>query len=280
VSLFTSKVERMTPGQVLADSSVTEFVATMSTAIATAQQSLDRNAMAMAVELAQTKTEFSGKSLLELGLTPTFYSVVEAELEVKMTLSMRVEQEVGIEIGLNVGNQGQGGNSTDEDWTVQVGTPAAGDTLTVDVSGQATVFTAGTATPNPFAIGANAGETAENLETAVNAVLTQITVARSTDPLTLTLPTGSTVTAGGALGTVTAPTPPAQSGNALPQPKPKKQAVAWGVSVNAQYHRRYEMEVSGSSRVTWKIVSLPAPTPFIEELQASVAEASGGSAGV
>ena len=370
MSLFTSKVERMTPGQVLADASVAEFVTTLGTSIARAQRALDENAMAMAAELAQTKTAFSDKSLLELGLAPTFYQVVEAELEVKMTLSMRVEQEVGLDLGFDIGSGQQGGNTSagagaQQTWKLAVaGSPTNGQKVTLTVGGTPTELAVG---PGGFAADPDAATTATNLGTAlgtgapsgvswrrdgsdvyltgpsdltvttdtgwtVSAVASpdvqlQITVGptvaaevlsltvagtqkdftaggsgngaftetgapaavagalktvleselpalRVVDDgaeLVLVAPAGTTVTASPAGWTVVDPSKPAvQAGGA---PKQKKGAVAWGVSVDAHYHRRYEMEVTGSSSVKWKIVALPAPPAFMEELQGSLKEA-------
>lgn len=374
MGLFTSKVEKMSPGQVLADASVVDFVATMGTSIARAQRALDENSLAVAMEMSRTTPDFSDKSLLELGLVPPFYHVVEAELEVKMTLTMRVENEIGLDLGFEIGSgkgvgssAGSNGQAAGDDLVVDVTVAggAANDKVELHVGGTTTPLTLVTDTPTgrQFLKGATDEDTAENLKVAAAAVA-GVTATRTDAIVTLTLentgavrapsgwalaPTGPevdhviTTVAGQPGQTVTvddgtarktfevgtsvasghiavanhadptllatnleaaitaafgnlavstdgadltvrtpanglvAADPFAVASSAAasepepkkaPEPKKKKQAIAWGVSVNAHYHRRYEMEVTGSSRVTWKIVSLPPPIQFMEELQA------------
>jgi len=374
MGLFKNKVSGMSPGEVLADASVVDFVATMGTSIARAQKALDENSMAMAAEMAQTTPEFSEKSLLELGLVPAFYHVVEAELEVKMTLSMRVEEELGIDLGVELGSGTPGGGggaaAAPADLTIDVVVAGGsdGDKVSLRVDGTLTELTLKTSTPGAgeFEKGATDDDTAENLLTAATA-LTGVTGSRDGATVSLTVSPGSviatdtgwavtatgpqvdatitciagangqtitvqrdgvpakafevksgahTVAAGAVevpkgndadnqasefltkiqaellgltasvdgaeltlrlepnegvwadpFAVVLAPVAPPPKAPSKPKTKTKKQPVVWGVSVNAHYHRRFEMDVTGSSRVTWKIVSLPAPVQFMEELQ-------------
>lgn len=96
--------EGMTPGQILADTSVADFIKEMGLGIAEAQQALDRNSIEQIAVLSQTTPTFSGKSLIELGLTPPFYHYQYADLEVSLSLSLKVQTEIGVDVGVNVGS--------------------------------------------------------------------------------------------------------------------------------------------------------------------------------
>lgn len=70
--------------------------------------------------------------------------------------------------------------------------------------------------------------------------------------------------------------PPASS--ASPPAGGDNRAVMWGVAIDVGYHRKYEFNMSGSSSITTKMVSVPAPTAFLDQIRASseVATPSGG----
>lgn len=109
--------EGMTPGQILADTSVADFIKEMGLGIAEAQQALDKNSIEQIAVLSQTTPTFSGKSLIELGLTPPFYHYQYADLEVSLSLSLKVQTEVGVDVGLNINSsnnqqQSSGSGST------------------------------------------------------------------------------------------------------------------------------------------------------------------------
>jgi len=48
---------------------------------------------------------------------------------------------------------------------------------------------------------------------------------------------------------------------------PANRAVMWGVAIDVSYHRKYEFNMSGSSSITTKMVSVPAPTAFMEQIR-------------
>jgi hypothetical protein len=52
-------------------------------------------------------------------------------------------------------------------------------------------------------------------------------------------------------------------------PASDNRAVMWGVSIDVGYHRKYEFNMSGSSSITTKMVSVPAPTAFLDQIRAS-----------
>jgi outer membrane protein OmpA-like peptidoglycan-associated protein len=109
-------LEDMTPGQILADTNVATFLSDLGLGIARAQQALDQNSLATAVEMATTRPEFSNRSLLDLGFSPTFYHYQHADLEVSLQITMRVERSTSVRVGLNFGldtsntssNEGEG----------------------------------------------------------------------------------------------------------------------------------------------------------------------------
>ncbi len=106
--------EGMTPGQILADTSVADFIKELGLGIAEAQAALDKNSIEQIAVLSQTTPTFSGKSLIELGLTPPFYHYQYADLEVSLSLSLKVQTEIGVDVGLDIGSsnsQQQSGSS-------------------------------------------------------------------------------------------------------------------------------------------------------------------------
>ncbi|HLT40918.1 MAG TPA: hypothetical protein VK034_31790 [Enhygromyxa sp.] len=52
-------------------------------------------------------------------------------------------------------------------------------------------------------------------------------------------------------------------------PASDNRAVMWGVAIDVGYHRKYEFNMSGSSSITTKMVSVPAPTAFLDQIRAS-----------
>ncbi|KSB89708.1 hypothetical protein AS593_01390 [Caulobacter vibrioides] len=103
-------IEKMTPGQILADASVAEFIKAMGLSIADAQKALDLNSLAQVGEYVEPRPGLGGKSLLQLGLSPPFYHYQHADLSVSMQLTMKVGEASAFGIGgkLDFGF-GQGG---------------------------------------------------------------------------------------------------------------------------------------------------------------------------
>ena len=89
-------LEEMTPGQRLADTNVATFIENLGLGIARAQRALDENSLNTAVEMATTRPEFSNRSLLDLGFSPTFYHYQHADLEVSMQMTLRVERSTSV----------------------------------------------------------------------------------------------------------------------------------------------------------------------------------------
>lgn len=112
--------EGMTPGQILADTSVADFIKELGLGIAEAQAALDKNSIEQIAVLSQTTPTFSGKSLIELGLTPPFYHYQYADLEVSLTLSLKVQTEIGVDVGLNINSSNNQQQSSTTGSTGQV----------------------------------------------------------------------------------------------------------------------------------------------------------------
>lgn len=106
-------LEEMTPGQLLADTNVATFIENLGLGIARAQRALDENSLNTAVEMATTRPEFSNRSLLDLGFSPTFYHYQHADLEVSMQMTLRVERSTSVRVGLNFNIGHSTGSSTE-----------------------------------------------------------------------------------------------------------------------------------------------------------------------
>jgi len=96
---------------------------------------------------------------------------------------------------------------------------------------------------------------------------------------TSTLPAGPTGAAG--------PTGPAGPTSSIPGAAPlgqqiqstsqtSQRASVFGITVNAEYHRRYEFNTSASSKVTTKMVSVPPPAVFLEAIRENFGTGGGG----
>jgi hypothetical protein len=44
-------------------------------------------------------------------------------------------------------------------------------------------------------------------------------------------------------------------------------AVPFGAAISAEYHRKFEFDMAGSSLIRTKLVSVPAPTIFLDALK-------------
>ena len=108
----TNPIETMTPGQILAEASVADFIKSMGLSIAEAQKALDINSLNQIGAYAEKRDGLNGQSLLQLGLSPPFYHYQHADLSVSMHLTMRVGKASAFGIGASV-DFGLGGGSSD-----------------------------------------------------------------------------------------------------------------------------------------------------------------------
>lgn len=105
-------IEDMTPGQVLADASVAEFIKTLGLGIAEAQTALDENSVNQIAHFVEPRDSLGGKSLLDLGLSPAFYHYQHADISCSLQISLRIEKDFGLDLNLS-GNFGDTSTSSD-----------------------------------------------------------------------------------------------------------------------------------------------------------------------
>lgn len=92
-------IETLRPGQILADSAVTDYIKAMGIAIAEAQMQLDINSLRQVGEYAEPRQGLGGKSLLQLGLSPPFYHYQHADLSVSMQIVMKIAEQTAFGLG-------------------------------------------------------------------------------------------------------------------------------------------------------------------------------------
>ncbi|WP_396267762.1 OmpA family protein [Ideonella sp.] len=98
-------IEKLKPGEILADASVADFISRLGLGIAEAQRALDENSIAQLGEFVQPREGLGGRTLLDLGLMPAFYHYQHADLSCALQLSMRVAKDEGFGFSIN-GNFG------------------------------------------------------------------------------------------------------------------------------------------------------------------------------
>jgi outer membrane protein OmpA-like peptidoglycan-associated protein len=94
-------IEDMTPGQVLAEASVADFIKSLGLSIAEAQKALDENSVSQMGEFITPREGLGGRSLLDIGLMPAFYHYQHADITCSMQLSLRVEKNIGVGVNLS-----------------------------------------------------------------------------------------------------------------------------------------------------------------------------------
>src|SRR6188768_2335467 len=109
-------IEDMTPGEVLADASVAEFIKNLGLSIAEAQTALDENSVNQIAHFVEPREGLGGKTLLDLGLSPAFYHYQHADISCSLQLSLRVERDFGLDLNLG-GNFGDTSTSSDSSST-------------------------------------------------------------------------------------------------------------------------------------------------------------------
>jgi outer membrane protein OmpA-like peptidoglycan-associated protein len=125
-------IETMTPGQILTDASVSEFIKAMGLSIAEAQKALDANSIAQVGEYVEPRPGLNGKSLLQLGLSPPFYHYQHADLSVSMQLTMKVGRTSAFGIGGKIDFGRTSGSTGGEARTAQVTLKTMPASVTVD----------------------------------------------------------------------------------------------------------------------------------------------------
>lgn len=292
---FPNPAENLTPGQALLDAPVPELIRSLGLAIAEAQAALDQNSIKTATTLGTAMVEFDQgggnvvkKSLLELGFTPVFYHFTESTLEISLSLSLRVEESFGFDVDVSIGNlQSVAKTATGSVEILDNEALADGDSVkikdtTLTVGTGAGTFAKGEAkdsatTATNLAAAINAADDLESLVTATaseNKVTLQAKEPGAKGNLTITASKPAALgaksmtggkdavpAAGGTGGT-------GGTGDAGSTAEKVKQVVPFGIAINANYHRKYEFDMSGASKITAKMVSLPGPVEFLDEIKA------------
>lgn len=99
----------LTPGQVLADASVAEFIKELGLGIAKAQKELDDNSVRQMKAFTEVQEGLGERSLLELGLLPAFYHYQHADVSVSLQLRLEVgkRDEFGFSANARLGDTRQ-----------------------------------------------------------------------------------------------------------------------------------------------------------------------------
>lgn len=119
----------LTPGQVLADASVADFIKSLGLGIAEAQRALDTNSVEQLDAFITPIDGLGGRTLFEMGLQPAFYHYQHADLSCSLQLSLKVEKEFGLDFGIN-GNFSDAGTSEDSSERAQSSTESGSSTRT------------------------------------------------------------------------------------------------------------------------------------------------------
>ena len=106
-----AELSKMTPGQILNETSVAEMVAALSLSIAEAQKSLDDNSIQQLPNFTRRVPALGDKSLIELGFSPAFYHFQSAEISTSMNLRMQVAESTGFGLALNANYNSNSSNS-------------------------------------------------------------------------------------------------------------------------------------------------------------------------
>lgn len=108
-----AEYDGLTPGQILADASVAEFIKSLGLGIAEAQRALDENSVQQIAEFIEPREGLGGKTLLDLGLSPAFYHYQHADITCSLQLSLRVQKDLSLGLNLNGSFSDNSSNSSD-----------------------------------------------------------------------------------------------------------------------------------------------------------------------
>lgn len=159
-------VADMTPGQVLAEASVADFIGAMGLAIARAQTALDENTVNQIPIFAEKRDGLGGRSLFDLGLSPAFYHYQHADLSVSLQLSLRVQRETAFDIGLYGDYRNEEGNEAEEarsEAESESGSSTRTENRSAEISIQSTAEGALTVGGTPYNLPANTGSPAARI---------------------------------------------------------------------------------------------------------------------
>lgn len=109
-------VDEMTPGQILADANVADFIGQLGLSIAEAQKALDENSVNQISEFIEPRASLGNRSLLDLGLSPAFYHYQHADISCALQINLRVEKDLSVGVNLegSFNDNQTSDNSSDE----------------------------------------------------------------------------------------------------------------------------------------------------------------------
>ena len=122
-------LDEMTPGEILAEASVADFIKALGLSIAEAQTALDENSVNQIAHFVEPRPALDGRSLLDLGLSPAFYHYQHADVAVALQLSLKVEESTGVDLNLS-GNFGDGSTSNNNSHESESETSSGSSTST------------------------------------------------------------------------------------------------------------------------------------------------------
>jgi hypothetical protein len=100
---MSNDLEKFSQGAtILQQVDVSDIFTSLALGIAEAQEKLDDNSIKQAIKLADTSFGSSGKSLLELGFVPSFYSFTYADISASLNLKMALKESIEVGFSLNV----------------------------------------------------------------------------------------------------------------------------------------------------------------------------------
>jgi hypothetical protein len=100
---MSNDLEKFSQGAtILQQVDVSDIFTSLALGIAEAQEKLDDNSVKQAIKLADTSFGSSGKSLLELGFVPSFYSFTYADISASLNLKMALKESIEVGFSLNV----------------------------------------------------------------------------------------------------------------------------------------------------------------------------------
>ena len=111
---MSNDLEKFSKGAtILQQVDVSDIFTSLALGIAEAQEKLDDNSIKQAIKLADTSFGSSGKSLLELGFVPSFYSFTYADISASLNLKMALKESIEVGFGVSANYDSGKANSSD-----------------------------------------------------------------------------------------------------------------------------------------------------------------------
>ncbi|WP_428241190.1 OmpA family protein [Gynuella sp.] len=132
-----AEYDGLSPGQVLADASVAEFIKSLGLGIAEAQKALDENSVQQIAEFIEPREGLGGKTLLDLGLSPAFYHYQHADISCSLQLSLKVKKDFSLGLNINGSindNSSNSSNSSESQSSSESGSSTRTSTRTANVA--------------------------------------------------------------------------------------------------------------------------------------------------